>query len=239
MENIKKELTFLGFDPSLLSQDDLLDLKKIIGELRHGENEHLTAFLRKRETLEKAHDAFLDALDALAEKTEIDLLAIAKLPSSPTRGFSAACVKMLTDIFEAKETSLSDLLLSLGGLREELAQGEKDRLVLEKEHSVLSLALRLCRDSDSALSPIDASLFGNPLKAIFFDFSIILGDCEAFLSSFALCAARIAKKIDKGEASPTEYGRLMEGARIRLHDLSVQARHIRKETDHVKIHTRP
>lgn len=239
MEDIKKELTLQGFDPSLLSKGELLYLKEITEALRRGEKDRFALFLQQKTNLEKAHDAFLDELGELAEKTAAELLTIAQLPFVPSRGFSAACAKMLNGLSKVKESPFANLLLSLNVLREKLAQGEKDRLVLQKEHSLLSLALRLCEDKDAALPPISPSPFGDSLRAIFFDLSTVLGDFEAFLSSFALSAARVAKRVDKGEASPTEYGRLIEGARIRLHDLSVNTRHIRKETDHVKIHTRP
>ncbi len=57
----------------------------------------------------------------------------------------------------------------------------------------------------------------------------IVCEMEEFLSSFAIMAARTAKRVDAGEIQKSEYERLIESAKIRLYDLGMEAERIGKE----------
>ncbi len=61
----------------------------------------------------------------------------------------------------------------------------------------------------------------------------IVCDVEEFLSSFAISAARTAKRVDAGEIQKSEYERLIESAKIRLYDLGIEAERIGKEFQYV------
>lgn len=237
MENIKNELIRLGIDPNPIPNEALARLQIACQESRE------TVFSDLWEGYTAAiteHNALADAIASTAHQVSITVLSLAELPAPPKRGFASSCARMLAELSAAKETSGAELMRQALTLRSQLNEGRKNRLDIAKERSLLHLANQIRRvDIPIPGEETLATLFGGELESALLHLTSLLCEWEAFLVDFALSAARSAKKVDTGEATPNEYGRLIESARIRLHDLGVAASHIRKETDHVKIHTRP
>ena len=237
MENIKNELIRLGIDPTLIPNEALARLQIACREA--GE----TLFSNLWEGYTAAiteHNALADAVASTAHQVSITILSLAELPAPPKRGFSSACARMLAELSAVKETSVAELISETLSLRTQLNEGRKTRLDLAKERSLLHLANQIRRvDIPIPGEETLATLFGEELESALLRLTALLCEFEAFLVDFALSVARSAKKVDTGEVPPNEYGRLIESARIRLHDLGVATSHIRKETDHVKIHTCP
>lgn len=237
MNTVKSELIRLGIDPTLISEENFVRLESVCKET--GDE----SFLALRERYADAaaeHDRLTDTIANTAHKASGVLLSLAKLPMPPKRGFSAACARMLADISATRERTIAELMCELSALRTRLDRGKQTRLALAKERSLLHLAKSIRRID--LLLPSEEELvilFGDELEAALLRLTALLCELESFLADFALSAARVAKRVDSAEVSPSEYGRLTEGARIRLHDMSLAAEHIRKETDHVKIHTCP
>lgn len=237
MNTIKSELIRLGIDPSLISDENLVRLQSICKETS---DESFLALRESYATAVAEHNRFADAIADTAQKSSITVLSLAEIPAPPKRGYSVACARMLTDISAAREHAIAALICELSAFRARLDKGRQKRLTLAKERSLLHLAKRI-RRVDLPLPSEEklVILFGNELEAALLRLTALLCELESFLVDFALSAARVAKKVDSAEVSQTEYGRLIEGARIRLHDMSLAAEHIRKEIDHVKIHTCP
>ena len=233
MNTIKTELIRLGIDPSMISDEALVRLKTVCTK-----KETLATFQKSYADAVTEHDLLADAAADLAHRASVTLLSLAKLPAPPKRGFSSACVRMLTNISAARDGVLAEQMCELAVLRDRLDQGRQARLTLAKERSLLHLASLLYKTEIPL--PCEEELvllFGDAPKAELLRLSALLCETEAYLIDLALTTARVAKRIDSGVESPTEYGRLIEGARIRLHDAALAAEHIRKEIDSVKIHT--
>lgn len=237
MNTIKSELIRLGIDPTLISEENLLRLQAACEETDGG------AFRTLRECYAAAideHNHFANAIADTAHKAAGVLLSLAELPTPPRRGFSASCARMLADLSAQREGVIAQMMCELSALRSRLEEGKQARLALAKERSLLHL-VNCIRGVDAPIPSEEelVRLFGGESEAILLRLTALLCELEAFLADFALSAARVAKRVDSAQASTNEYGGLIEGARIRLHDMSLAAEHIRKETDHVQIHTCP
>lgn len=237
MNTIKSELIRLGVDPTLISEENLLRLQAACEETDCGV---FWTLQERYATAIDENDRFADAIADTAHRAAGILLSLAALPTPPKRGFSASCARMLADLSLQREGVIAQMMCELSALRARLDRGKQARLALAKERSLLHLAKRIC-GVDAPLPSEEelACLFGDEAEAILLHLTALMCELEAFLADLALSLARVAKRVDSEQASPNEYGRMIEGARIRLHDMSLAAEHIRKETDHVKIHTRP
>ena len=235
MESIKNELIRLGIDPALIPDEKLARLQIACQET----GEKLFSALWDSYTAAiTEHNGLADAVASTAHKVSITILSLAELPAPPKRGFSSACARMLAELSAVKETSVAELISETLSLRTQLNEGRKTRLDLTKERSLLHLANQIRRvDIPIPGEETLATLFGGELESALLHLTSLLCEWEAFLVNLAHSAARSAQKLDRKEATPNEYGRLIESARIRLHDLGVAASHIEKEIDHVKIHT--
>ena len=237
MNTIKSELIRLGVDPTLISEENLLRLQAACEETDCG----VFRTLQKRYTTAiDENNLFADAIADAAHKAAGVLLSLAELPAPPRRGFSVSCARILADLSAQRERVIAQMLCELSALRARLDEGKQVRLALAKERSLLHLVKRICGvDAPIPSEEELVRLFGDESEAILLRLTALLCELEAFLADLALSLARVAKRVDSAQASPNEYGRLIEGARIRLHDMSLAAEHIRKETDHVQIHTCP
>ena len=237
MNTIKSELIRLGVDPTLISEEDLLRLQAACEKTDGGE---FSALQEHYATAIDGNNRFADAIADAAHRAADVLLSLAAIPEPPRRGFSASCARMLADLSAQREGVIAQMMCELSALRARLDEGKQARLALAKERSLLHLA-KCIRGVDAPIASEEelARLFGDESEAILLRLTALICELEAFLAELALSLARVAKRVDSAQAGPNEYGRLIEGARIRLHDMSLAAEHIRKETDHVQIHTCP
>ncbi len=180
-------------------------------------------------TLASAQAALIEGARAIADKFSGVLLDLARIPSLPARGqtHADACARMLNAIAERKSEA-DECLSAVNAASRRFAEGQREKF---------SLMATLAGTNDAhALSPYE-HLFDDALADLLHRLTALLCDNEDYISAFSLSAARIAKKADADSALAREYEKLIDTARIRWHDLAMNAAHIRKEFDHVKIHS--
>lgn len=180
--------------------------------------------------LEAAHHTFLAELQSLVEDAAATLHRLAKIPTAPTEKFSASCAEMLTAINKEKDI-LSSLFSRLLAARSAYEEGRyKRRLRQQTDPDILFSAETAKKEPE-----VPTWLFSDDVEEKIHRLSVLLCHAEEALDDFALRAARSAKKVDNGSEKPTDYQTHIHFVRIRLHDLAIEAEHIRKELDHAKI----
>ncbi len=189
-----------------------------------------TQSLHEKEIL---YGRLLTEFISLAEDTAALLHRLSGLPTEPTEPISASCAQMLACL-DRERKALAPLFTRLLAGRAAYEQGRYERRLLQGEDPSVPLFQDQNKEA-AALSP----LFSDDMEGRIHKLSEILCDAENTLTEFALRAARSAKKADAGKEKATDYQTHIHFLRVRLHDLAMEAEHIRKELDHAEIHTGP